>query len=392
MKVSIAVQGRFHVAEFASALSRRGALGHVISTAPATVFRRAGLPRGRIRALPELEVLRRLARRLPSAAGARMLEAASRRFATAVLRDLPEEPGVLLLFAGQAPGIIGPARERGWRVIIERSSAHVAEQRRLLIEEMERWELQVPVPGSEEVAREEREYELSDGISVPGSFAERSFRTRGFAASRLLRASLGVDVERFRPVAKDIVEQERPRRVAFCGNVSLQKGAHGLLGLDHPELARAELWLIGHVAPEMRPLLSEGRGSWGSVRVFGHVAQGRLPELFSSCDLLVHPAIHDGFGLVILQAMACELPVIASDHCGGPDVIRHGVDGEVLEAGDWSAFGERIAVALANREEFALMGRAARRSVIDRFTWDHHASRWLERLGALEFSPAEALP
>src|SRR5258705_153155 len=70
------------------------------------------------------------------------------------------------------------------------------------------------------------------------------------------------------------------------------------------------------------------------VTWLGHQPKPRVRELMSQADVLVLPSIEDGFGMVILQALACGCPVIASSNTGGPDVIVPGQTGFIVPAND----------------------------------------------------------
>lgn len=88
--------------------------------------------------------------------------------------------------------------------------------------------------------------------------------------------------------------------------------------------------------------------------------RAEIGEWYRWADVLVLPSVSDTFGLVILEAMAAGLPVIASVASGGPDVVRDDVDGWIVPVRDPEAIAERLE-ALAMRPELVrTMGDAAR--------------------------------
>jgi glycosyltransferase involved in cell wall biosynthesis len=91
--------------------------------------------------------------------------------------------------------------------------------------------------------------------------------------------------------------------------------------------------------------------------------------LYSDGSVLVLPSIEDGFGLVIGQALACGIPVIATTHTGGPDVLEEGVNGFIVPPGDVDALQGALTTAYENRETLAEMGREARRRVEQARGW-----------------------
>ena len=114
-----------------------------------------------------------------------------------------------------------------------------------------------------------------------------------------------------------------------------------------------------------------------NVKIIGGVPQGNLPGLLSQCDLFVLPSLADGFGLVVLQAMACELPVIVSDRTGAAEAVAGEAYSGIVAASDAEALATSIEYFYRLRTERAELGRLARQHVLERHTWPHHAARLL---------------
>jgi glycosyltransferase involved in cell wall biosynthesis len=115
--------------------------------------------------------------------------------------------------------------------------------------------------------------------------------------------------------------------------------------------------------------------------VMVHVAptRERLAELYRDAACFALTSDEEGFGIVIVEAMASGVPVVAT-RCGGPEgIIDDGTDGHLVDVGDAAALGDRIAALLSDRERNAEMGRAARRTVLSRFSNDA-AFRAFERV------------
>jgi glycosyltransferase involved in cell wall biosynthesis len=82
----------------------------------------------------------------------------------------------------------------------------------------------------------------------------------------------------------------------------------------------------------------------GQVHFVGETKLQDLPSLYAACDLLVWPAVNEAYGMALLEAQACGLPVVAGRSGGVPEIVAHGETGLLTAAGDCDAF----AVALAN--------------------------------------------
>ena len=98
-----------------------------------------------------------------------------------------------------------------------------------------------------------------------------------------------------------------------------------------------------------------------------------LRERYRAADMFVFPSNFEGFGLVILEAMACGLPVIATDATAGPDVLAENT-GQVIRANDLDGLVESLRWAGASRDRAAAMGSAARARASS-MTWAQYRNR-----------------
>jgi glycosyltransferase involved in cell wall biosynthesis len=108
------------------------------------------------------------------------------------------------------------------------------------------------------------------------------------------------------------------------------------------------------------------------VEVTGYVSEGRLDALMRGADLLVHPSLHEGFGLVVLEAMARGTPVAAARATALPETA--GGAAELFDPLDVVDMSAAIARALGRREELARLGRARAAE----FSWERSAAMTAE--------------
>jgi glycosyltransferase involved in cell wall biosynthesis len=110
------------------------------------------------------------------------------------------------------------------------------------------------------------------------------------------------------------------------------------------------------------------------VHFLGRVPHGDLPRVLSQCDLLVQPSIgEEAFGISVVEAMACGLPVLASDNGGLPEIVVEGETGHLLPPGSVPAW--RAAIEAAVAEPLHAMGEKARARACREFTWAANAGR-----------------
>jgi len=119
-----------------------------------------------------------------------------------------------------------------------------------------------------------------------------------------------------------------------------------------------------------------------AVHLPGYVPYSALPRYYALCDVFVHPAVNEPWGVSVNEAMACGLPVIAASGVGaGADLIQEGETGLVFPNGDIETLGERLRFLCDDREARARMGRAAMARVAD---WSY-AQTLDEMEGALAY-------
>ncbi len=117
---------------------------------------------------------------------------------------------------------------------------------------------------------------------------------------------------------------------------------------------------------------TEALGLGGSIEFHESLSQGDLLQMYSDCDLLVLPSKTEGWGLALMEAMACEKPVVATRVGGIPELVRDGTDGILVEPGDVDGLAEAVVGLLKDRGLRERLGTNGRRRVSG-FSWDSTA-------------------
>jgi glycosyltransferase involved in cell wall biosynthesis len=211
------------------------------------------------------------------------------------------------------------------------------------------------------------EYELADLIVVLSEKAAETFRARDFPEKKLFYLPRGVDIERFKPGPRPPIF-----RAIFSGALIERKGIHHLLEAWHRlNLKNAELWLVGSIHAEAKPHLQK---FWReNVKTFGFVPDHE--RYLSQSTIYVFPSQWEGSAKTVYEAAACGLPCITTREAG--DVIRDGVEGIIVQPGDVDAIAAAIEHLYNHAEIVERMSAAARRRVVENFTWDHFRARLL---------------
>jgi alpha-maltose-1-phosphate synthase len=254
----------------------------------------------------------------------------------------------------------------------DRGSTHIEYQNEIMREEFARCGAHFPGIDSRVVERELEEYAFCDLIFVPSSSAMRTFVDKGVQRERLRLNPFGVDLAMFHREPK----RDRTFRVLFVGTVSIRKGLRYLFeAMAALERADVELCIAGVIEPEMRPIMAKYEGTF---RYLGAVPRTELRKHYSQASVLVLPSIEEGLALVQAQAMACGLPVIATENTGAADLFTDGVEGFIVPIRDAGAIREKILALYENPAMREQMGEAALARVRKIGGWDDYGARAVE--------------
>ncbi len=205
-------------------------------------------------------------------------------------------------------------------------------------------------------------YGRFDLVVAPSRFVERRLRELGL--SRVACQPLGVDVQTFHPgrrtadLRAQLALPEDARLLVFAGRFAREKNLEVLFEAMRVLGRPYHLLAIGSGKAPPAP---------GNVTRLPYVHDAcALAEVLASCDAFVHAGDRETFGLVVLEAMACGLPVVAVG--GGAITELVGPHGVVVGACDARRLAEGIAQVFA--DDPPAMGARARTWVEQHYTWD----------------------
>ncbi len=194
----------------------------------------------------------------------------------------------------------------------------------------------------------------------------------------------GVDLEMFVPAAR---EQRGDTRVTIgaVSRLSPEKGFEYLLravAMLRDRGIELDVVLAGD-GPSRRALerLTDELGLRARVEFMGEVAHHDVPAILQRLDIFAMPSTWEGFGVSALEASAMDLPVVASDIHGIPDVVLHGETGLLVPPADVGALAEAIGRLASDAALRRTMGVAGRAYVEREYRWQDNAAL-MERLYA----------
>lgn len=194
---------------------------------------------------------------------------------------------------------------------------------------------------------------------VENAEVERWLLAKGARPEQVLRVESGVDLEVYRPC------EDRPQRqglrVGFSGRFSVEKDPLAFVEIAARVLDPDVAFVMTGAGPLEAKVRARVRGAGlqDRVQVLGVVDDVRAH--LASLDVLVLPSSVDGRPVVVLEALALGVPVIASSVGALPELVQEGVSGFLCEPGDHAAFASRITQVARDAVGRAEMGLAARR-------------------------------
>jgi len=170
------------------------------------------------------------------------------------------------------------------------------------------------------------------------------------------------------------------QRLLFVGRLNDQKGAEHLVhALATMKTPAASLDIVGD-GPNREALkqLAQQLGVASRIRWHGQLSQSELPPLYQRAAAVVIPSIDEGLGLVAVEALLCETPVVAFDSGGLRDVIQHEKTGLLVKPGDRAALASALDNLLARDGRGSQLGRAGRLYALSAFAPESAARRYAE--------------
>ncbi|MBU1613022.1 glycosyltransferase, partial [Patescibacteria group bacterium] len=168
-----------------------------------------------------------------------------------------------------------------------------------------------------------------------------------------------VDIELFKP--QDTPKE--PRTICFVGRLSEQKNLFNLItalmGMD------VKLVLFGS-GPLRDQLQEHARQLRVNVEFRGNIENQKLPVELNKCEMFILPSLYEGNPKVLLEAMACGLPVIATDVVGNRELIHNEENGLLCQT-DADSIRAAVQKLLQNKELQLIIGKQARQTIVDNF-------------------------
>ena len=166
------------------------------------------------------------------------------------------------------------------------------------------------------------------------------------------------------------------------GSISLRKGSFYILkAFCDLNLPNSELLMIGSVDLEIKNIVEKYKIN-RKIKFIKHVQQNKLIDYYNNSDVFIIASIEDGFAMVILQALACGLPVICTQNSGGSELIKNGENGYIVGIRDVEDIKRKMLLLYNDKKKLCNL----KKNVISNrkeISWDDYGNRVVQNLKKL---------
>jgi glycosyltransferase involved in cell wall biosynthesis len=205
----------------------------------------------------------------------------------------------------------------------------------------------------------------------------------GVGLGRIFAIRNGVEDSFFN--ADDRALHARPR-LLFVGRLATEKNVSALLAALAGISDRFETTVVGEGPLELDLRNKSTELGLQNVRFYGTAEGDELRGLYRAADVLVLPSNHEGMSLVLLEALAMGLPVVATDISGNREVVIHGENGLLVPPDDPAALTGALLEVIEDRDRYQHMSSTARK-LAEQYRWEAIGDDF-ERLYRLAGAPA----
>lgn len=360
LKIAIVVHGRFHAFDLARELIHQGHDVTLFTNYPKQVVEKFNIPLECVETFLLHGILTRVIHQFHDFFHTPNFEALSHtkfsQWATQIINN--NNYDIVHVFSGVAEEIFQTIRNKSVLKTLVRGSAHICTQFQLLSEEEKRAGIVIHKPTNWMIAREEREYQLADAIIVLSNFAYESFIHQNIAKQKLKILLLGTQLNKFRPEQQVIEERcrrilhEPKLRILMVSNFSYQKGILDFVKIAELVSSYCQVKFVGTITNEGRKIAQD---SSLNIEFIKKQPQFELPRFYAWADIFIFTTIHDGYAMVLAQAQANSLPVLATTNCSSSDIIITGKTGWVLPIRSPESFAKHLQWCHENRQKLAQM-------------------------------------
>ncbi|MBI2382093.1 MAG: glycosyltransferase family 4 protein [Gammaproteobacteria bacterium] len=207
-------------------------------------------------------------------------------------------------------------------------------------------------------------------VTAVSNFTADCIRTRYGPQLPLTVIRNGINVDVFAPKTRRAADV----RILFAGNPIRRKGVEHLAALADELPENVRIFYTEGLRDSARPPLS----TTSRLSAVARRSYAEMPSLYQDMDILFFPTQREGFGLVVAEAMACGLPIVATDCSSIPELVEHGRGGFLFDAGNRQQMREFLLRLVRDPGLRAEMGAYNRMRILQDFRLERMLSEYRE--------------
>ena len=217
-------------------------------------------------------------------------------------------------------------------------------------------------------------YNRCNSVIAPSDTVRKLLARKGIKAQYIVPS--GVDLKRFNSqvngdkIRDKLVKNRKDKVVLYIGRLSKEKRLDTLLEAARILKNQNITFLVGGTGPAAHHYqkLAERMHIKDKVRFLGFVEDKKLPQYYAACDVFCLPSKFETQGMVALEAMACDKPVVGSDYLALKELIKNGKNGERFIPGNGTSCARKIEEVLYNRDSYKEMVNTAKQYSVEKTT------------------------
>lgn len=234
-----------------------------------------------------------------------------------------------------------------------------------------------------------------DKLIAVGNETVKVAKEKGIPENKIVFIPNGIDTEKFignsdrlkiERITGELLESKK--LILTSGRLAKRKGVAWFIRNVIPKLPNNVIYIVAGNGPDkenIRNAISEKSNLKNKVKLLGYVTDETRNILFNTCDLFIQPNIKvpgdmEGFGLSVIEAASCKIPVIASNLEGLKDAIKDGQNGFLVEPENSSAWASKINELLLDNDFRNEFGEKARKYIINNYHWKIIAEKYSEEI------------
>lgn len=222
-----------------------------------------------------------------------------------------------------------------------------------------------------------RSYEIADRVAAVSEYSAHDLANRGFNGNKIEIIPNGVDTDTYHPGESDIEFEDWDSVILYVGPLMERKGLKYLIHAMRDvlkEFPDTGLVLVGSGDRIRLDLLAEDLGVRENIRFTGFVSDNDLPEYYRAADIFVLPSLLEGFGMVLLEAMASGCAIVSTTTSAIPEVVDDA--GVLVPPRDAQSLAYELKSLISNPKRRQVIQDDCLARAQGRFTWSASAE-WL---------------